>query len=292
MRFIPALAIRLRFWVVMGFWAGVTSAAHATTFFPVPFPESVQDAPLIVRGRTGTSHADWATGPDGARRIYTYTEFEVTELLKGKVREHSISLRELGGEKDGTGLHVPGTAHFGAGEDLVVFLSDRDTRQKAGEGPVEPGVPAFDVRGMMMGRFDIRKDADGAEYLAGGSLGQSEHALRSEGEVAGNGTVKNWTLDRLRELVKEQAKSTAGTQNGNIARTAAAIPPPSPAPSPHMSSSYVEKSLGEAAADALDPSVAATASRFPPAWAGNVGLWLGGIGILVLFLIARRRRQR
>jgi hypothetical protein len=101
----------------------VFQPAGATTFMERSFPDAVKDAPVVVRGRVGTSYANWVTGPDGTRRIFTFIELTVDEVLKGPsaAGKRSLTMRELGGEKDGVGMQVAGTAHFNQGEDTVVF---------------------------------------------------------------------------------------------------------------------------------------------------------------------------
>src|SRR4051794_28005467 len=74
--------------------------SYATSFYERPFPDTVQDAPVIVRGKIGANHADWAAGPDGSRRIYTFYELRVDEVMKGTPSSpRNISIREMGGEK-------------------------------------------------------------------------------------------------------------------------------------------------------------------------------------------------
>src|SRR5689334_6400670 len=80
----------------------LVNPSFATTFYAQPFPETVQQAPIIVRGKTGASYADWSkTGEN--KNIYTYTDLQMTEVLKGKQIGPSILIREMGGQKDGVG---------------------------------------------------------------------------------------------------------------------------------------------------------------------------------------------
>ncbi|MBU6375156.1 MAG: hypothetical protein KGQ59_04100, partial [Bdellovibrionales bacterium] len=137
----------------------IAGNALATTFMPTPFPDKVEDAPSIVRGTAGNSVSDWGIGRDGVKRIYTYTELSPKEVIKQGPGEpiptNTIKIRELGGTKDGMGMEVSGTAHFNRGEDVVVMLGDRTS-----DG-------AFEVRGMMMGKFNIERDSQGREVLSG-----------------------------------------------------------------------------------------------------------------------------
>lgn len=175
-------------------WALTLSVGHATSFAPQDFPKAVQDAPIIVRGKIGMSYADWGKDDNGIKTVYTYLELHVSEVFKGS--PHGLSppsfphlmIREMGGEKDGIGVEVTGTSHYGRGEDVIVFL-----REKNGEG-------SFDVQGMMMGKYNLQKEADGTEFLVGAAFMPTSTPTDSH-------LTKKWTLDALRHLIQTQAVS-------------------------------------------------------------------------------------
>jgi len=206
----------------------VSAPSHGTSFYPVPFPQEVQEAPVIVRGKTGMSYADWGKGasPDEVRRVYTYFELQIGEVLKGNVSGASLIMRELGGEKDGVGLHVPGAAHFGRGEEVVVFL-----KEKGPEG-------VHDVLGMMMGKYIIQTDPDGKEYLVGPGLSGNQ-AVHDDGNGTHGdaATHPKWTLNELRQLIQEQAASRNSPKNSKKANhlpDTQVSPAPSPSPRPSL----------------------------------------------------------
>jgi hypothetical protein len=202
-----------------------STPSEATTFMPVPFSTSVQNAPIILRGKVGMSYPEFAQDADGGKRIFTFTEIQPTEVLKGNVRTEASSLiiREMGGEKDGIGYHIPGTAQFQQGEDTVIFLrpAERDS--------------TFDVHGMMMGKYNIVTDAQGQEALDGPGLRSDPLA-----------PPEKWTLDRLRKLIAEQADSGAVRTPTAAASPALQLQPlkpkaaPSAAPSEPVLTSNVE----------------------------------------------------
>jgi hypothetical protein len=185
--------------MTLGIWfltSFTVFSGWATSFYPTPFSDKVRNAPHVVRGTAGSSQADWSVGGDGSRRIYTYTDLKVEEVIKGAQISNgsSILMRELGGEKDGLGMRVAGTAEFKQGEDTVVFLGNKNP-----DG-------SYDVFGMMTGKFNVRRDDQGEEVLTGGGLspwGQWEGLVQHD-----TGPLKKdrgkWTLNRLRDLVKEQ----------------------------------------------------------------------------------------
>ncbi len=152
----------------------------AMTFYPTPFPDRVKEAPTIVRGKIGDSSVDWAVGSDGVRRLYTFYPLDVTEALKGEFDETSITIREIGGEKDGVGLDIDGAAHFTEGEDVVIFLNDKNS-----DG-------SFDVHGMMLGKYNVIRNNNGQEVLAGPGITRDESISQK------------WTIESLRHLIQSQ----------------------------------------------------------------------------------------
>ncbi len=187
----------------------MNTPAGATSFYPQPFPESVQTAPIILRGKAGVSYSDWSKDDSGGKRIYTFYELQPTEVLKGNVSASSpLTLRELGGEKDGVGLNVPGVSQFEKGEDAVVFLKEKNSGG------------SYDVQGMMMGKYNIQKDSEGTEYLTGMGLNTFKNYSDNNGNNSGNSSdsasgspsPKRWTLTALRELIRAQADPESHTE--------------------------------------------------------------------------------
>ncbi|MBY0472408.1 hypothetical protein K2X30_14685 [bacterium] len=172
--------------------------ALATTFMPVPFPTAVEEAPVIVRGRVGSSYANWGEGIDKTRRIYTFTEIQIAEVLKGKgapgLNGSSVIARELGGEKDGMGMQVAGVSEFKKGEDVVVTLAN----------PNSDG--SRDVRGMMMGKYNVvRDDTDGKEYLEGPGVMELTDDHTHADTAPGKKLQRRWSINDLKDLIKTQA---------------------------------------------------------------------------------------
>lgn len=216
---------------ILAGWVGFAvflPQAPATSFFERPFPESVKEAPVIVRGRVGAKKADWVLGSDGSKRIYTFWELRIDELIKGDTSSKtSLLMRELGGEKDGVGMQVAGTADFSRGEDVVVFLG------------LQNDDGSHDLRGMMMSKFTIRRRDDGREILEGAALrsathpGLRGHVLHGEEGHEAPSPRPDWSLEDLRDLVKRQAaegEESAPTPrrarpSANAAGPAAALSP-------------------------------------------------------------------
>lgn len=170
----------------------LVSIAFASSFYEVPFPDTVRDTPTIVRGRIGKSETQWVTLPDSSKRLFTFYDIEVSESFKGQAKG-LIRIRELGGEKDGVSLQISGSAQFSPGEDVVVMLGS----------PLRGSENTYPLSGMMMGKYTLEKGADGKEYLRGSGLGSSIHPkLRKENMGAKDLQI---SLDGLREMIRTQA---------------------------------------------------------------------------------------
>ena len=150
-------AQRQRFlWIL--FLAGVAltilvAIASATTLAPLSFGELAEKATAIARLRClGTSSAI----QNG--EIWTSTRFAVLKSEKGSLASE-ITIRMLGGRADGMRSHVDGVPEFRAGEEVYLFLWNRE------------GEP-YRVLGWTQGTFRILRDArTGAEMVTQDSAG-------------------------------------------------------------------------------------------------------------------------
>lgn len=248
-------------WLILG------HSAQASSFYEQPFPETVRNAPAIVRGKIGKSESAWTTLADGSKHIFTYYDVEVSEGFKGGPRAGApIRIRELGGTKDGVSLNVSGTAGFDKGEDVVVMLGDANAQIDG----------AYPVVGMMMGKYNVEKGSDGKEYLRGPGIGSATHpGLRNETTAV---KTAQMSLDGLREIIRTQASE---------AKT-----PPSPTP----------KNSGElfSAKSTADPGQRTEIrdENFLPATPKSKGpsrsLYVFGVGAafgVAWFLISRRKKR-
>ena len=201
----------------------------ASSFVERPFPEIVREADQIVRGKVGKKIAREAMGLDGHRRIYTYYEFEISEAFKGTLKDNdSVSIRELGGEVDGRGMNVPGSAFFDTGEDVVLTIGSKNP-----DG-------SYDLRGLATGKFTLDKDEDGKEFLheTGASI-LTHPAVRpyeaSLGINNGENSRHKVSLEELRQLVKSQAEEASRPGDGSKG--------PNPSPSSSLTSSVKSPSV-------------------------------------------------
>lgn len=167
----------------------ITGIAGAATFMIPPFPQWVGQNNRIILGVAGQGRADWGEGPDGTRRIYTYTDITIEEVLRGEVRGRSIRVRQPGGEVDGVGMVVSGAAEFGLRERVVLML-----------GPQNPD-RSYDVQSMGLGKLTVIR-SNGREVLRGMAVSDEQDLHGEEHEHGGQVDTKGWTLDGLRELIR------------------------------------------------------------------------------------------
>src|SRR5688500_1183326 len=99
----------------------VGSIAFATTVRKFSLSELAAHSRSIVVARVISTESRW-----DEREIYTYTTIQVTDGLKGARKGQSIVLRQLGGQVGDIASIVPGMPAFKAGEEAVLFLSEKD----------------------------------------------------------------------------------------------------------------------------------------------------------------------
>ncbi len=105
--------------------AGVAGAlcgrAAAASMHPFTLEELTYVADRIVVGTVTTQQA--AFTPD-AEVIVTEVEIDVLEVLKGPAGLQTQTVRVLGGEVAGIGMHVEGAPRFDSGETVLLFLEE------------------------------------------------------------------------------------------------------------------------------------------------------------------------
>jgi len=243
-------------------------AAWSTSFVEQPLPDIVAETPVMVRGKVGISHADWGVGPDGNKRLYTFYELRISEVFKGQVPGGSVSIRELGGEKDGIGMQVAGAAHFDKDEDGVLTLSDRNA-----DG-------TYDIRGLATGKYNIKQDQSGREILVGAGAGGQIDSMAKNPQASD----KPWTLDALRDLIRTQGG--AGSPAPSTPEPQGKPPTQRPSAAPVAAASQQAPQLQPS--PSVEPEGASGESSL--SFARVLALALG-LGIAIWVWIARRRSR-
>ena len=119
-------------------------ASLATTVIIPSDDQMIVEARAIVRGRILAIE----TGLDEQQdRIYTYVTLKVQEVLKGRITQRKIVLKQPGGEYGSRGSMVFGTPEFTVGENVILYLDTwRDGNLR--------------VHQMLLGKFTVIKDPD------------------------------------------------------------------------------------------------------------------------------------
>lgn len=100
--------------------------AHALTAVEISFEQLVLGANLVVVGTARESHAVWedTEGPR-ARRIVTYTRFDVERVVDGTASTEPVWVRTLGGTVGDIGQRVEGEIAFSFETSSLLFLRRR-----------------------------------------------------------------------------------------------------------------------------------------------------------------------
>jgi len=124
----------------------------ATTVQPPPFEQLVNGSDYIVRAKvTGIRYE--ATERNGRPWVHTYVQLEVRETIAGQPPA-TVELRLLGGKApNGDEMRVEGVPEFKVGDEDVLFVHGN-------------GRNFYPLYAVMHGRYPIRKDAAGREYIA------------------------------------------------------------------------------------------------------------------------------
>ena len=135
-------------------------AALATTVQKFSLQELTKKSNSIVMARVDDAVSSW----DAAHKeIYTFYTLSVLQSVKGNKGTTTITLRQLGGTVDNVASVVPGMPSFKKGEEVVVFLTQKDAA----------GYPW--VMGLQQGKYSVsskdgvkmvRNELSGTELLS------------------------------------------------------------------------------------------------------------------------------
>ncbi len=132
------------------------SVANATIVVPLSLEDLTVRSRAVVRATVRQHQSAW---DEDHKRIYSYTELSVTEVISGEAPE-TLLVRTLGGEVGDIGMKVSGTPRFVLDQEVVVFLR-RDS--------MDPD--DFTVVGMSQGLYRIERDSAGRVMAVPGAEG-------------------------------------------------------------------------------------------------------------------------
>lgn len=137
---------------------------------------------------------------DANKEIYTYVSLRVLEPVKGPKKDEVITIRQIGGTVDKISSIVAGTPTFRKGEEVVVFLTQKDGA----------GYPW--VMGLQQGKYSVTTDEKGSKHVRnelGGLTLVAPGGKTSEAE-AGKAQPLQSFLDGLRTDLDQPGKVQVG----------------------------------------------------------------------------------
>ena len=132
------------------------SVATATTVQKLSLQDLARKSDAIVVGEVEQTVSRW---DDQGKEIYTYVTVRVTDQVKGRKNQkgqkgpETLTLRQLGGQVDKIASVVPGMPEFRKGEEVVLFLSQKDAA----------GYPW--VVGLQQGKYSVVTDENGLKQV-------------------------------------------------------------------------------------------------------------------------------
>lgn len=156
----PALPAAL---IVVALALGLAAPAGATTLVRLSMDAVGAASEVIVQGNVVSTQV-FRRG----QRVYTDTTIAVASCLRGACGS-AVTVRQLGGELDGRGTAIEGTARFAAGDEVVVFLRRRADGAYAPVGMMQGvlGVERAPDRTVQGYRRDLRGVGFAGEDRAG-----------------------------------------------------------------------------------------------------------------------------
>lgn len=133
------------------------STAFATSVVKMSLRDLAKNSESIVLARVEDSSARY----EANKEIYTYITLRVLDPVKGMKAEHGknavpdqmITIRQIGGIVANIASVVPGMPKFTKGEEVVVFLSKKDSA----------GYPW--VMGLQQGKYSVVTDDQGMRHV-------------------------------------------------------------------------------------------------------------------------------
>jgi hypothetical protein len=159
--------------------------AMATTVQKLSLQELTKKSNSIVMARVDDAYSSW----DAAHKeIYTFFTLRVIQPVKGNKGETTITLRQIGGTVGNIASIVPGMPSFKKGEEVVVFLTQKDGA----------GYPW--VMGLQQGKYSIVTGKDGVKQVRNDLTGTE--LLSKSGEKVTSTTAPDQPLNAFLDGIK------------------------------------------------------------------------------------------
>jgi len=125
------------------------ATASATSVVKLSLKDLAKKSDAIVLARVDDQYSRYEQN----KEIFTYYTLHVLEPVKGAKNEQTITIRQIGGIVDNIASIVPGTPRFTNGEEVVVFLTQKDAT----------GYPW--VMGLQQGKYSVYQDEKGQKRV-------------------------------------------------------------------------------------------------------------------------------
>ncbi len=170
----------------------VATGATAATVRPLLLDEIIDSAATAFQGRciANRTEIDAATN-----LVVTYTTFEISDVLKGKVATTHV-IKQIGGTlPDGmSGMLVHGVPRFVVGEEYVVFL--------AGVSSLGFSSPI----GLGQGNFSVQQSATGKTIATGADFRELTAKMPLAAVANAGKPVRQLGLEAFKEMARSHAK--------------------------------------------------------------------------------------
>ena len=171
------------------------SLATATTVQKFTVQDLARKSEAIVVGEVEEVVSRW---DDGGKEIYTYVTVRVKDRFKGPKGQATLTLRQLGGQVGTIASEVPGMPEFAKGEEVVLFLSQKDAA----------GYPW--VVGLQQGKYSVVTDENGFKQVRNEIDGLS--LAGPDGLKAGAKGSSQMPLDAFLESIRNELDLPGKTQ--------------------------------------------------------------------------------
>jgi len=184
-------------WMTTVAFAGMAllgaNLATATTVQKFTLSDLAKKSETIVRAKVEDQASRWDADH---KEIYTFITLHVLEPVKGAKGETTITIRQLGGTVDNLVSTVPGMPNFKKGEEVVVFLSTKDSA----------GYPW--VMGLQQGKYTVTTDENGIKHVRNeldGLKTLSPNGAMSEAKVSSDQPLNSF-LDGIKTQLNVDGK--------------------------------------------------------------------------------------
>jgi hypothetical protein len=161
-------------------------AAFATTVQKLSLQDLTKKSATIVQARVDDAVSAWDAGH---KEIYTTYTLHITQSVKGNKGESTVTLRQIGGTVGNIASLVPGMPSFKKGEEVIVFLTQKDAN----------GYPW--VMGLQQGKYSV-VEKNGAKFVRNDLAGTE--LLFKNGKKAEGVTAPDQPLGAFLDGIKTQ----------------------------------------------------------------------------------------